>query len=174
MNSSINMSQGIVDLSREELAFNFCNNLYSYLLTILIFVLFYIMYRQELKQYVYMFFNWIAKDIKDFKTKKYLLNIPEDIEWALGYFSIFGVGIILWFYSDYMSLTQTIILFIFVGILVLHRLIELISWISKKLIGFYIKNKMGKVTKEMEDLFKEDEKLAEKYEDEFEKDGSKD
>jgi len=138
--------------SFSELATLFNTEVNGYLLTVLIICMFYLCYRSDLKDYLVKFMSWVCKNVDDPKLKQFLVKFPNDVEDSLGFIAFTGIGILIYIYYTFLSIPQIIILSILALILIIHRFIELLVWLSQKIIGYYVGKKLGAVSKQMEDI----------------------
>jgi len=139
LNSSINLSSLVITnpnnpLTREEIALNFCNQMNSYLLTILIFTLFVCCYYGDIKHHVQDLCNFLKKRIKNLTIKKFLIRFPEQLFYSLSFIAFTGSGIILYFYKEYLSIIQIVFISVLFLILAFNRLVDLSQWVINKVI----------------------------------------
>jgi len=136
INGTLNLTEMYINpigsYTPQEIISNYCMQVSSYLITILIFSLFFICYRSDIKQHVKDFCDWIKPKVKNPKGKKLLSEFPQSIEDSLGFIAFTGVGIIIYLYHYMISIPQYIFLGILFAILLFNRILGLAQWIILK------------------------------------------
>jgi len=161
MNSSVNSSylENIIDptvsYTFNDLATLFNSELNSYLLTILIIGIIYTIYNDDLKEYVTLFSKWLSVKIENKFIKKFVIELPDSLNWSLGYLSFTGFGILVYIYGSFLTFTQKVILFIITLFLIYRRTVQFLLWVSHKIINYYVNKQLGETSDMIQNILQE-------------------